>query len=408
MPGPGLAAQDPALDSAPLATQIAAAERSLELSIVIPCLNEARSIGACVREARESIERLGIDGEVVVADNGSTDSSVQIAESEGARVVHVTEPGYGSALAGGIAGARGRWVVMGDGDGSYDFAHLEPFVERLRSGYDLVNGNRFKGGIRPGAMPGLHRWLGNPVLSFVGRFIYGTPCGDIYCGLRGFDRSKVIGLDIRSSGMEYAIEMLVKATMRGLRVTEVPTTLSPDAEGREPHLRTWRDGWRSIQLLLLYSPRWLFLYPGLLLLLVGVVGMVWLIPGQRTVGSVTFDVSTLLYFALAVVVGLESVYFFVLARWYGMLEGLLPDDPRIRRLMGRAVPEIGLAVGCLLVAVGLGLSIYALVTWNESGFGRLDYPHTLRIVVPGATLITCGMQTALASLFVGVLGLRHR
>ena len=391
-----------------LATQVAAAERSLELSIVIPCLNEARSIGACVREARESLERLGIEGEVVVADNGSTDSSVEIAEAEGARVVHVTEPGYGSALAGGIAGARGRWVVMGDGDGSYDFAHLEPFVERLRNGYDLVNGNRFKGGIRPGAMPGLHRWLGNPVLSFVGRFIYGTPCGDIYCGLRAFDRSKVIGLDIRSSGMEYAIEMLVKATMRGLRVTEVPTTLSPDAEGRQPHLRTWRDGWRSIQLLLLYSPRWLFLYPGLLLLLAGIVGMVWLIPGQRTVGDVTFDVSTLLYFALAVVVGLESVYFFVLARWYGMLEGLLPDDPRLRRLMGSAVPEIGLLVGSLLVATGLGLSIYALVTWNDSGFGQLDYPHTLRIVVPGATLITCGMQTALASLFVGVLGLRHR
>ena len=246
--------------------------------------------------------------------------------------------------------------------------------------------------------PGLHRWLGNPVLSFVGRFIYGTPCGDIYCGLRGFDRSKVIGLDIRSSGMEYAIEMLVKATMRGLRVTEVPTTLSPDAEGREPHLRTWRDGWRSIQLLLLYSPRWLFLYPGLLLLLAGIVGMAWLIPGQRTVGNVTFDVSTLLYFALAVVVGLESVYFFVLARWYGMLEGLLPDDPRLRRLMGRGVPEIGLLVGCLLVAAGLALSVYALATWNDSGFGRLDYPHTLRIVVPGATLITCGMQTALASL----------
>jgi glycosyltransferase involved in cell wall biosynthesis len=374
----------------------------------MPCLNEARSIGACVREARESIERLGIAGEVVVADNGSTDSSVQIAEAEGARVVHVKEPGYGSALAGGIAGARGRWVVMGDGDGSYDFAHLEPFVQRLRDGYDLVNGNRFKGGIHPGAMPGLHRWLGNPVLSFVGRFIYGTPCGDIYCGLRGFDRSKVIGLDIRSSGMEYAIEMLVKATMRGLRVTEVPTTLSPDAEGREPHLRTWRDGWRSIQLLLLYSPRWLFLYPGLLLLLVGIAGMVWLVPSQRTVGDVTFDVSTLLYFALAVVVGLESVYFFVLARWYGMLEGLLPDDPRLRRLMSRAVPEIGLLVGCLLVATGLALSIYALVTWNDSGFGQLDYPHTLRIVVPGATLITCGMQTALASLFVGVLGLRHR
>jgi glycosyltransferase involved in cell wall biosynthesis len=392
-------------------TAVADDHRSFEpeLSVVIPCLNEAATIGICIRKAIASFESLGIEGEVVVADNGSTDGSQGIAEELGARVVPVAARGYGSALSGGIAAARGRWVIMGDADDSYDFAGLEPFVRRLREGYELVNGNRFKGGIREGAMPWLHRRLGNPVLSFVGRKLYGTPCGDIYCGLRGFDRKRVADLDIRSSGMEFAIEMIVKATMMGLKVTEVPTTLSPDAEGREPHLNTWRDGWRSIRLLLLYSPKWLFLYPGLALLALGVAGMAWLVPGQRSIGGVTFDVSTLVYFALAVAVGLQAVYFFLTARWYGITEGLLPDDPRIRRLLeGRGRLELGLVAGVLLVAAGLGLSLYALTTWNEAGFGQLDYPDTLRIVIPGATLISCGMQTAFSALFVSVLGLRRR
>ena len=380
-----------------------------ELSVVMPCLNEAATIGICVRKALDSFERIGIDGEVVVADNGSTDGSQQIAEELGARVVPVAARGYGAALTGGIAAARGRWVIMGDADDSYDFASLEPFVQRLREGYDLVNGNRFKGGIREGAMPWLHRWFGNPALSFVGRRLYGTPCGDIYCGLRGFDREKVAALDIRSSGMTFAIEMIVKATMMGLKVTEVPTTLSPDAEGREPHLNTWRDGWRSIRLLMLYSPKWLFLYPGLALLAVGIAGMAWLIPGQRAIGEVTFDVSTLVYFALAVLVGLQAVYFFLTARWFGITEGLLPDDARIRRLLeGRGRLEVGLVFGLLLVALGIGLSVYALTTWNEAGFGRLDYPETLRIVIPGATLIAAGMQTVLSALFLSILALARR
>jgi glycosyltransferase involved in cell wall biosynthesis len=278
-----------------------------ELTVVIPCLNEARTIGVCIRKAQDSFERLGIAGEVVVADNGSTDGSREIAHDLGARVVPVAERGYGSALTGGIAAARGRWVIMGDADDSYDFADLGPFVERLREGYDLVAGNRFKGGIQPGAMPWLHQKLGNPVLSFVSRRLYGTACGDIYCGLRGFDREKIRALDVQSPGMEFAIEMIVKATMAGLRVTEVPTTLSPDAEGREPHLNTWKDGWKSIRLLLLYSPKWLFLYPGLAFFFLGIAGMAWLLPGNRTVGGIGFDVSTLLYFGLAVVVGLQAV-----------------------------------------------------------------------------------------------------
>jgi glycosyltransferase involved in cell wall biosynthesis len=379
-----------------------------ELSVVMPCLNEARTLGTCVRKALDSFERLGIDGEVVVADNGSTDGSQAIAEGLGARVVPVQQRGYGAALTGGIAAARGRWVIMGDADDSYDFSALEPFVERLREGYDFVAGNRFKGGIQPGAMPWLHKWLGNPVLSFVSRRLYGTPCGDINCGLRAFDREKIVALDIRSPGMEFAIEMIVKATMAGYRVTEVPTTLSPDAEGREPHLNTWRDGWRSIRLLLLYSPKWLFLYPGVFFLVVGIVGMAWLLPGNRTVGGVGFDVSTLLYFALAVVVGMQAVYFFLTARWFGITEGLLPDDPRIRGLMEhRGTLEIGLVVGLLLVAAGVGLSFYAIATWNEADFGPVDYQQILRIVIPGATLIACGVQTALSALFLSVLGLRR-
>jgi len=383
------------------------ADSQPELSVVIPCLNEARTLETCVSKALASFDRLGIAGEVVVADNGSTDGSQEIAASLGARVVSVEERGYGAALKGGIAAAQGRWVIMGDGDDTYDFAELDPFVTQLREGFDLVNGNRFAGGIHPEAMPWAHRHLGNPVLSFVGRRLYGTPCGDIYCGLRGFDRERIQSLDIRSSGMEFAIEMVVKATMQGLRVTEVPTRLAPDAEGRMPHLRTWRDGWSSLRLLLLYSPKWLFLYPGLALLAIGLAGMAWLVPDERSVAGVTFDVSTLLYFALAVIVGLQSVYFFLTARWFGVTEGLLPDDPRIRRLLRRPVLDWSIVAGALLVAAGLGLSIYALVTWNDAGFGQLDYPSTLRIVIPGLTLIACGMLTAVSALLLGVLSLRR-
>ena len=386
-----------------------AQDRQPELTVVMPCLNEAQTLGTCIRKAQESFDRIGIAGEVVVADNGSTDGSQQIAEELGARVVPVERRGYGAALTGGIAAARGRWVIMGDADDSYDFSKLEPFVEGLREGYDLVAGNRFKGGIRPGAMPWLHRWLGNPTLSFIGKRLYGTPCGDIYCGLRGFDRQRIEQLDIRSSGMEFAIEMIVKATMQGLRVTEVPTTLSPDAEGREPHLNTWTDGWKSVRLLLLYSPKWLFLYPGLFLLAVGIAGMAWLIPGERTIGGVGFDVSTLLYFSLAVIIGLQAMYFFLTARWFGIMEGLLPEDPLIRRIVERPRRlEWALLIGTLLFVTGLGLSLYALGRWNEADFGPLDYPDTLRIVIPGATLICVGMQTVFSALFLGVLGLRRR
>lgn len=387
---------------------VLATDDAIEFSVVIPCLDEETTIGACIDAAHRSLEELHVRGEVVVADNGSTDGSREISVEHGARLIDVAARGYGSALAAGIEAARGRYVIMGDGDGSYDFSALGPFVEQLRAGHDVVVGNRFAGGIHPQAMPWLHRHLGNPVLSLIGRTLFRTKCGDIYCGLRGFDRSKIIDLDVRSTGMEFAIEMIVKATMRGLRVAEVPTTLSPDAEGREPHLRTWRDGWRSLRLLLLYSPRWMFLYPGLALLVAGLIGTTLLVPGERTVGSVTFDVSTLVYACLGVVVGLQSVYFFLTARWFGMNEGLLPDDPRLRRLLGPHALEVGLVVGVLLLVGGIGLSAFAVSRWNETGFGRLDYADTLRIVVPAATLIAVGLQTLFSSLFLSVLGLNRR
>ena len=379
----------------------------LEFSIVMPCLNEAASVGVCIEKARASLDKAGIAGEIIVADNGSTDDSRLIATDRGARVVPVAARGYGNALAVGIEAARGRYVIMGDADDSYDFSQLEPFVEKLRDGCDLVVGNRFKGGIEPQSMPFLHRVLGNPMLSFIGRRLFGTPCGDIYCGLRGFDRAKIQALDLRSGGMEYAIEMIVKATLNGLRVAEVPTVLSPDERGRESHLNTWRDGWRSLRLLLVYSPRWLFLYPGLVLLLGGLAGMVWLLPEQRRVGDVTFDVSTLLYAGLATVVGLQSIYFFVTARWFGIAEGLLPDDRRFRRIFGVRAPDLGVAVGACLLAAGLVVSGIAVAIWHRHGFGPLDYPHILRFVIAGSVLIACGFQTMLSSLFLSVLRLRR-
>ena len=344
----------------------------------------------------------------MVADNGSSDGSPAIALASGARLVEVAEPGYGSALAGGIAAAGGEFVIMGDGDDSYDFSRLDDFVSRLREGNDLVVGNRFLGGIEPGAMPVLHRRLGNPALTEIGKRLFRTPCGDIYCGLRGFRRSAIQELDLRSTGMEFAIEMVVKASLYGLRVTEVPTTLAPDGRGRPPHLRTWRDGWRSLRFLLLYSPNWLFLYPGLVMMACGLVATVLLALRPRTIGGVTFDVHTLLYAAVAVIIGYQAVIFSAGAKLFAVSEGLLPPSPRWTRFFGIATLEIGLLVGALLLAIGLAGSIYAVVHWETASFGPLDYADTLRVVIPSAALLTLGSQTVLAAFFLSLLGLKRR
>jgi hypothetical protein len=380
----------------------------VELSIVMPCLNEAETLGRCIEKAQEFLRVQQVRGEIVIADNGSTDDSIEIATRLGARVVRVANRGYGSALIAGIQAARADYVIMGDADDSYDFTDLMPFLVRLREGYDLVMGNRFRGGIKPGAMPALHRFLGNPVLTAIGRLFFRSEAGDFHCGLRGFNRRAILKLDLQTTGMEFASEMVVKATLRSLSIGEVPTTLSPDGRSRPPHLRSWRDGWRHLRFLLLYSPRWLFLYPGFVLMLAGVLVMGWLIAGPRSVGGVVFDVHTLVYATLAVTVGYQSIIFAVFTKVFSISEDLFPPDPRLSRLFNYVTLESGVITGTLMGAAGLGLSVYAAISWRSVGFGALAPSHMLRLVLPGALLIQLGVQTVLSSFFLSVLGLRRR
>jgi glycosyltransferase involved in cell wall biosynthesis len=377
----------------------------LELTILMPCLNEAETIEICVRKAMGFLESRGIRGEVVVADNGSTDGSQALAQACGARIVPIPKRGYGAALLGGIAAARGTFIIMADADDSYDFTALDPFMEKLRGGYELVMGNRFRGGVKPNAMPPLHRYLGNPVLTGIGRLFFNSPCGDFHCGLRGFKREAMMTLGLSSPGMEFASEMVVKATLRKLRIAEVPTTLSPDGRSRAPHLRSWRDGWRHLRFLLLFSPVWLFFYPGLALLLLGLVSMAWLLPGQRSAGGVTFDVNTLVYAAAAIVCGFQAVVFYMFAKTYAIQSGLLPDDPLVSRLRRGLRLEVGLIVGAIAFALGLLLAAYAVGFWGIQSFGHLNPQQSLRIVVPSGALLTLGLQIMFSSCLLSILKL---
>ncbi|HKG78196.1 MAG TPA: glycosyltransferase family 2 protein [Pyrinomonadaceae bacterium] len=379
-----------------------------ELSILMPCLNEAETLATCIKKAQKALKDLNVRGEVVIADNGSTDGSPEIAASLGARVIHVAAKGYGSALLSGIKAARGKYIIMGDADDSYDFTNLGPFLEKLRAGYELVVGNRFKGGIAPNAMPPLHKYLGNPVLTGIGRLFFRSPCGDFHCGLRGFSKAAIQRLDLRTRGMEFASETVVKASLHGLRITEVPTTLSVDGRNRPPHLRSWRDGWRHLRFLLLYSPRWLFLYPGLLLMLIGTGVSGWLLVGPRVVDGITLDVHTFLYAAMAIVMGYQTVIFAIFTKVFAITEGLLPEDPRLKTLFRYIRLETGILAGALLLATGIGLSMYALSFWSSTSFGPLDPSRTLRLVIPAVTAIALGLQTVLSSFFLSILGLeRH-
>jgi glycosyltransferase involved in cell wall biosynthesis len=380
--------------------------RSCELTILMPCLNESETLVACITKAQRFLKSHGVDGEVLIADNGSTDGSQALAEAHGARVVAIQARGYGSALIGGIQTARGKYIVMGDSDDSYDFSALQPFLEKLREGFQLVMGNRFLGGIKEGAMPPLHRYLGNPVLTTIGRFFFRSPCGDFHCGLRGFEREAILGLDLQASGMEFASEMVVKATVHKLRVTEVPTTLSPDGRSRPPHLRSWRDGWRHLRFLLLFSPRWLFLYPGFALFMAGLASMLWLLPQPRMVGGVTFDIHTLLFAAIAVVIGYQSMLFWVFAKIYGMREGIVPWDPWFESARRIASLETGLVASVVLLAIGVSLAVYALGSWDAEGFGAMQPSETMRLVIPSATAILLAMHTAYGVFFIGVLEVR--
>jgi glycosyltransferase involved in cell wall biosynthesis len=377
-----------------------------ELTILMPCLNERETLARCIIKAQDFLTRSGIEGEVVIADNGSTDGSQSIATEHGARVVPVAEKGYGSALLGGIRAARGRFVIMGDSDDSYDFSALDAFVAKLREGYALVMGNRFRGGIRPGAMPKLHRYLGNPVLTAVGRLFFKSPCGDFHCGLRGFNREAMLLLDLQTPGMEFASEMVVKATISKLKITEVPTTLSPDGRSRPPHLRSWRDGWRHLRFLLLFSPRWLFLYPGVAMFVIGLLTMAWLLPQPRSIGTVTLDIHTLLYASLAVTVGFQSIMFWIFVKVYGMREGIVPFDPSFHTIKGAITLERGLILGGLLLVFGLATGAYALSSWNLTGYGLLRPSETMRVVIPSATAVLLAFQIAYGSFFISVLDIR--
>ncbi|HYS35418.1 MAG TPA: glycosyltransferase family 2 protein [Pseudonocardiaceae bacterium] len=367
--------------------------RTIELSIVLPCLNEAETLEVCVRKAQRSLEVLGVAGEVIVADNGSTDGSRDIARANGARVVDVPRRGYGAALAAGIEAAGGEYVLMADADDSYALDDIGGFLAELRGGSDLVMGNRFRGGIAPGAMPFLHRYLGNPVLSRLGRLFFDIPVGDFHCGIRAFRRDRILELGLRTSGMEFASEMVVRASLRHIRITEVPTTLRPDGRSRAPHLRTWRDGWRHLRFLLAFSPRWLLFYPSVCLEIVGLLGLLWLSFGPRTVGGVGFSLQSMLGFATMFVVGLQGMGLAVIARSYAAHLGLLPPPSgRLILKIARASLERGLWLGGLLILCGVGSFVLALLTWRAAGFGALNMVETFRIPILGMVLIVSGFQ----------------
>jgi hypothetical protein len=373
----------------------------------MPCLNEAETVATCVRKAVRFLADSGVSGEVVVADNGSTDGSQRLAEDAGARVVPISEKGYGSAVIGGILAARGEYVIMGDADDSYDFTNLMPFVTELRGGADLVMGNRFKGGIAPGAMPPLHRYLGNPVLSFAGRLFFPSRVGDFHCGLRGFRRESAIALGLQATGMEFASEMVVKATLADQQITEVPTTLAKDGRSRPPHLNTWRDGWRHLRFLLLFCPHWLFFVPGLGL---GAAGLVigGIITAQPlTARDVTFDVDTLVVASALVVSGVQSVLFWICAQVYAGSEGFLPNEPFVQRVLAKLSLERGIALGSIIGMAGLVGLVSSLTNWQGARFGQVNFEHALRLIVPSATALVVSSQLILGTFFLSLLGIKQ-
>jgi hypothetical protein len=381
----------------------------VELTILMPCLNEAKTISTCVAKAKSFLARTGIVGEVLVADNGSSDESIALARRDGARVIEVPERGYGAALRAGIAAAHGRFVVMGDADDSYDFSRLDSFVAKLRDGCDLVMGNRFAGGIAPGAMPFLHRYLGNPVLSFVGRLFFRTRIGDFHCGLRGFRRDAILALDLRTSGMELASEMVVLAALAELEIAEVPTTLAVDGRSRVSHLRTWRDGWRHLRFLLMFSPRWLFVYPGLLLSTLGLMGVAVLFPGPFMLWpGFTLDAHTFLVAAIAILVGVQVASFGVIARHFAASNGLLPVSPTLAALLSRISLERGLLMAAGIVGIGIAGVTWSLWQWSLVNFGPLTAPAVMRVLTLALVLIATGVQLAFTFFLLGIVDLPFR
>lgn len=380
----------------------------VELSIVMPCLNEAETLGSCLRKAFDFLALHGIEGEVVIGDNGSTDGSQLIAKGAGAVVVHVPIRGYGAALYYACKAARGKYIIMGDSDDSYDFSRLEGFVERLRAGDELVMGNRFAGEIRPGAMPWKNRYIGNPILSGIGKALFRSPLGDFHCGIRGFSKAAFEKMDLRTTGMEFASEMVIKATLMGMKTSEVPTTLSPDGRSRPPHLRPWRDGWRHLRFMLLFSPSWLFLYPGLLMMAAGLVCGAAVVAGPVTIAGARFDVNALIYFAFLVLIGFQAVLFSFLSRVYATQEKLYPRTAGFSSILRNVTLERGLIVGALVALTGISLGGYSILDWSRHGFGAMDFASLARLVIPSATATAIGVELILFSFFFSTLQMSVR
>jgi glycosyltransferase involved in cell wall biosynthesis len=377
----------------------------------MPCLNEGDTLEACIVKAQRALSEHNIQGEIIVADNGSTDGSPAIAARLGARVIHVAAKGYGNALMGGIAAARGKFVIMGDADDSYDFRDMPRFVEQLQAGYELVQGCRLPSGgghVLPGAMPFWHRWFGNPLFSWLTRWMFGAPIHDVYCGMRGFTKAMFTRLNQCCTGMEFATEMIIKASLYGEKIGEVAITLYPDGrKSHAPHLRTIRDGWRTLRFFLLYSPRWLFLMPGAWLILLGLIGYGLAMPGL-TMWGMTFDAHTLLFASLSILCGYQSILFAIFTKAFAISEGLMPEDNRLARFFEIINLERGLIIALTALLIGIGLLLAAINAWRLVGFGNLDYAHTMRLVVPGVTLTALGFQTVLSSFFISILGMRRR
>lgn len=379
----------------------------MELTILMPCLNESKTLKTCIDKAQKFLSDNNIDGEILIADNGSTDGSQEIAKNAGARVVNVDEKGYGAALIGGCNAALGTYVIMGDSDDSYDFLNLMPFVEKLREGYELVMGNRFKGGIEKGAMPPLHKYIGNPVLSFIGRVLYRSPIRDFHCGLRGYNRESIQKLNLHTTGMEYASEMVVQATLHKLKICEVPTTLKKDGRDHPPHLRSWSDGWRHLTFLLMHSPNWLFLYPGLLLFTVGLVFTIILAIGPITIGSTTFSINTLLYSGISTLLGFQLILFFILTKKYAAKTNFIPITKFDKKLIKFTMNK-GIFIGFILLLLGITGAIISFVIWSKTGYGNLIPEDMFRLTIPVLVLVVCGIQLMFNSFFLGILEIKTR
>jgi glycosyltransferase involved in cell wall biosynthesis len=378
---------------------------AVEVSIVMPCLNEVETLATCIKKAQQAIQEHHLAAEIIVADNGSTDGSQAAALQLGVKVVDVANKGYGNALRGGIDAARGRFVIIGDADDSYDFAAIAPMIEKLREGSDLVLGNRFAGGIEKGAMPWLHRWIGNPALTWISRVLFNTPVGDMHCGLRAFRKDKYEKMRLRAVGMEFASEMVIKASMRGMAISEVPVTLRPDGRSRPPHLRTWRDGWRHLRFMLLFSPRWLFLYPGITLFGVSFLVGAWLETGAKRIGPVQLDIHTLLLAGFGCLIGYQLIVFAVFTKVFAMREGFHPPNPNYQAMFRYIKLETGLLVGAAMFLFGMAGVIVAVASWRSVGFGNLDPVITMREIIPAAVLLTLGVQTIFVSFFLSILGI---